>query len=564
MTVKMAEGGCVEDMQRTLMCNICEQGGISARADHFCVSCEQYLCDDCKLYHSRVKATRSHHVVGTDEIPSFTSLTLTSEAMETPTCKDHKRPITNFCISHMDELCPSCRLMEHKRCENITEFKKAVQSVFTEEHKTRINSSLDELIHGFDKCKSKAQRNRDSLCQSKQSAIDDVKQARKTIDNHLDKVEAEAYAEIDKVFKAEMKQLDDLLHVCDVTIDQLQKRLSRLERATALDDKESEFVIINNVTKDIKRHCDLLKDSVDDTCDIDFTFFNSDNTAKIARIMPNLGKVSVTKSPDSQSDTGTVAIYTGELKASTTTDTGNPFIASYECLPDGKQLLTDRENNTLKLYDINNQFISELTLPDMPWNVVLLKDHEAVASLPSIKSLNYISIGTGLAVSETKKVNYKPWAMVKYGKDILATVRDRFWKVYLIDNRGTVKRTIYEDNGTLFNRPACIGISVDQKTVYVVDMDKGCIGLSMDGNVVFQYQDQIYYHYDGLAVGRDCLFICVDQGSGTKVRRLMLSGSDEEDLELGKSYPLKTVESTLIVTNYDEKGECCLRFFYLS
>ena len=37
----------------------------------------------------------------------------------------------------------------------------------------------------------------------------------------------------------QMKQLDDLLHVCDVTINQLQKDLSNLEQATALEDKES-------------------------------------------------------------------------------------------------------------------------------------------------------------------------------------------------------------------------------------------------------------------------------------------------------------------------------------
>ena len=85
----MAEGGGEIDDGRNTLCNICEQGGLRIKADQFCVSCEQYLCEDCKLFHSRVKATRTHQVVGINEIPSLT-LSLGSEAMETPICKDHQ------------------------------------------------------------------------------------------------------------------------------------------------------------------------------------------------------------------------------------------------------------------------------------------------------------------------------------------------------------------------------------------------------------------------------------------------------------------------------------------
>ena len=393
--------------------------------------------------------------------------------------------------------------------------------------------------------------------------MDKVKQTRITIDNHLDKIEAAAYEDIHIAFTRELNQVDDKLHVCDVSIFQLKKRISKLERAMELGDKKSEFVTINNVTKEIKRQCTLLKDTTEDTCDIDFTFIVSDSIGKIPKLLPSLGAVSVTKSPASQSDPGTVAIYTGELKPRTTTDTKNPAIRSYEKLSDGRQLITDYKNNKLKLYDSNNEFLSELTLTDMPLSVLSLSDTVAVVSLPIIYSLQYITIGTDLAVSETKKVNYKPVAMVKYGVDILATVNDRFVKVAVIDNNGIVKRTIYQDNGSIFRRPFYIDLSVDQKTVYVVDHDEGCIGLSMDGNVVFQYQDQKVKNYVALAVGKDCLFIGVNEGNGAKVRRLSLSGDDAEDLDLGKTLPLKLIDNHLIIANVDDKGDLFIKFFYL-
>ena len=559
----MAEGGGEVDGGRNIICNICEGGGLSVGADQFCVSCEQYLCEECKQYHSRVKATKSHQVIGIDEIPTLTSLTLGSEALETPTCKDHERPITYFCISHMTELCQTCRLMDHKTCANIIEFEKAVHDLFTKEHSKRLLKSLEEIITHLSKCKDTAQSNRDQLDKSKQSAIDDIKQARKTIDSHLDKIEAAAYVEIDRVYKAAMKQIAGHLHVCDVTIYQMQKCISKLERDMALGDKESEFVTINNETQEIKRQCTIIKDTTESTCVVGFTFIVSDSIDEITQLLPSFGTVSVTKSPSCQSNHGAVAIYNGELKPKSPSDTEDPVIISYETLSAGRQLIADMKNNKLKLYDSNNQFLSELVLNDMPLSVVSLCDSKAVVSLPFIQSLQYITIDTDLAVLKTKTVNYQPVAMIKYGDDILATVRDKLWKVIAIDTNGTVKRTIYQDNGSLFRRPYYIDLSVDQKTVYVVDKYKGCIGLSMNGHVLFQYQEQKVKMYGGLAVGRDYLFICVREGNYVKIRRLSLSGDDSEDLDLGNAVPLELEDNILKIFKRDDKGDWFINFFYL-
>ena len=440
---------------------------------------------------------------------------------------------------------------------------KAANDVFTEGHSTKILKSIKEIIDRFSKRKNTVQSSKDKLYTNKQLAIHIVKQTRKTIDNQLDKIEAAAYEEIDRVIKAEMKRVEDQLHVCDVSIVQLQKQITKLEREMLLGDKESEFITINNVTKEIKRECDLLKDIIEENCDIDFSFEQSSSIGYITNMMSSFGKTSVTIPPASQSDSGTVAIYTGELKLRTTTDTAGPWILSYEMLPDRRQLLADCVNKKLKLYDSKNQFISELVLPDTPFGIVLLSDNEAVVSLPDVSSLQYITIRKNITLTLTKKVYYKPVAMVKYGDDILATVRDRFCKVALIDRDGNIKRTIYQDNGSHFSKPCYIAPSVDQKTVYVADQDKGCVGLSMDGNVMFQHQDQKVKLYGGLAVSDDCVYICVGDGNLSKVRRLSSSGDAEEELDLVNSMPLKIKENNLIIFTVDGKGNRLINFLHL-
>ena len=561
----MATGGDSVDSGRKNICNICEKRDLSVTAESFCVSCEQYLCGECKLYHSWVNATKSHQVLGTDKIPTLSSLTLGSEAMETPICTEHGRQFEHFCVNHMTVVCQSCKLIEHKGCTNIIELEKAACDVYSEGHHRDILKSMEELQDGFSKCNEKAQNNKDDLYKCKDAEINKVKQTITNIKSYVDKLGSAACEEIGAAFAEELNKVEDRLHVCDVASFQLQKRKFKLERAMELDDKESVFVITNSLTAEIKRKASLLKEVVEDTSEIDIEFKVSDTIGKMTQIIPNLGTVSVTKSP-SQPDTEAVAIYTGELKTRTATDTRDPDIMSYEILPDGRQLMTDAQNNRLKLYDSNNQYVSELVLPDIPFSVMILRDNEVMLSLPNISSLQYINIGTDLSLSQTKKVNYQPLAMVKYGDDILATlrdVRDGFWKVVVIDNHGTVKRTIYQDNGSLFSRPVYIGLSVDQKTVYVVDYHKGCIGLTMDGNVVFQYHDQKMKIYAGLAVGRASVFIGVTPGKGWSVRRLSLRGDFMEDMDLGNSVPMKIADNGLVVLNFDDKGERFIKLYQL-
>ena len=51
------------------------------------------------------------------------------------------------------------------------------------------------------------------------------------------------------------------------------------------------------------------------------------------------------------------------------------------------------------------------------------------------------------------------------------------YNVAVIDNQGTLKRTIYQDNGSLLSIPRNIGLSIDQNTVYVVDFEKKKLAL---------------------------------------------------------------------------------------
>ena len=550
----MATGGVSVDAGRNKWCSVCEDGGQQIIANYFCIVCEQNLCDTCKNFHSKVRTTKSHEVIRIDEIPLLTSLTLDSESTELPVCKAHGKEIKYFCTKDMVEICGTCKLIEHKPCQNIMDIEKAAADVFSEDHGKKILESIKDLLNKFSLYRKVFTNNRSKLEQDKNSAVENIKDTRRSIDSYLDKLETAEYEEIESVFQVNVKDLEDQMHVCEVSVSSLQKQVSSLERAISVGEKEQEFITINNATKEIITYSKLFQDILAGPCDINISFRQNDNIASLNEHLRSLGKVSVHKY---RAPSDTVAIYTGEIKVNTETDTVEAGVSSYETLPDGRHLLVDTENKKLKLFDTNKHLLSELVLLGQPISVVLLRDAEAVISLPWMRALQYVRINKGLEQIETRKLDYKPGPMVKYGEDIIAFTGRHIIEV--IDKHGKIKQTIYKDDGSLFTRPESLALSTDQETVYVTDQKNGCVGISLNGTIAFRYQDQKIKLYSGLAVRDDSLFIYADGD----VIRIDLNGAVEV-IDIKKELPLKLKGNELWTYTWDYKGVCtCANYFVL-
>ena len=73
-------------------------------------------------------------------------------------------------------------------------------------------------------------------------------------------------------------------------------------------------------------------------------------------------------------------------------------------------------------------------------------------------------------------------------------------------SEGKIVRCIIRDDKSLFRTPILIGRSPDQATMFVTDHRKVCIGLSLEGQITFQYQGTGMMVYENLAVGRNCCY----------------------------------------------------------
>ena len=494
-----------------------------------------------------------------DKIPDISSLYLGSEEVQPVLCRDHGQEFKYFCKGHMTELCITCRRMEHKNCKTVIDIEQAAATIYSDDHGEKIIQGVKDLIDRFQDCKVAAENLKSLFPDKIESAVDKVRKARKDIDNYLDELEARAVDEINRNIKKDIQTKEEQIHVCEASLSFLKTSDSDIDRTLSVGNKEEKFIAINRATKQTTQYCNMLLEMSREMSEINVKF---EPNFAFPDIFQSLGTVSVETSRVTGVFNDTTPIYTGEMKVKKNVGDKPPVVTSLDVLQDGRMLVLDYNNDKIQLYDKNNTFLTETVLPvkedEICNSAVLNSSTEALVST-RYGRLFKVRIGDDLTVSEIK-TNYTIFSMTKYGEDILCF--DKHGQLCVIDkNMEKIIKTILKDDGTLFRAPAFLGVSADKNTIYVLDCIKGCYGITLDGQIVFHYQNSEAVGYLGLVVDSDGLLIGSRDGNKYQVEKLNFNGERQEVCTIfGNSRPLKLVENKLVVFQWDDR---CIRFYCL-
>ena len=144
-----------------------------------------------------------------DTETSISLLSLGSESLEPVLCREHSQEFKYFCKSHMTELCITCRRMEHKNCKTVIDIEEAAEDIYSKTHGEKIIKSVRELSERFKECKAAIEEIKNMMPNKRKVALDNVKHTRKLIDDYLNELEANAVAEVDRLFKEEIKVIEE-------------------------------------------------------------------------------------------------------------------------------------------------------------------------------------------------------------------------------------------------------------------------------------------------------------------------------------------------------------------
>ncbi|XP_052680150.1 uncharacterized protein LOC128160887 [Crassostrea angulata] len=144
-------------------CMFCKREELTVLAKHWCKSCAEPLCNDCKRFHKRVPILQNHKIVDLNDEEN-----LKEDIDMDENCSIHKeKTLDFFCQDHNKLCCSACFALQHKRCANFDTVDEIVKNISKDEMKDKL-ISLSNLVDCISKLRDENKRQYNTLCTQKE------------------------------------------------------------------------------------------------------------------------------------------------------------------------------------------------------------------------------------------------------------------------------------------------------------------------------------------------------------------------------------------------------------
>ena len=255
-------------------CMFCLRNSKTVEAKHWCKTCVETLCDDCKSYHSCVPLLKSHIIVSLSDVGNLYK----GIEIDEP-CPSHMGKFLEvFCQDHDQLCCSICFATKHKACRKV----EAIEDVAAEPNPkcpqmttTCFIDALKKLEDIQEEYRNKVQNlnsRKQEICACTAKKIDEIKAL-------LDKAH-------DQWIKEFEQNHSDAVGNIEIASDEVKRFAMTVQEAKTLFEKVLEhgspkqiFVTRCKVRHQISEHVDRLRnlkiwDVVDDYNQLDTNFIN--------------------------------------------------------------------------------------------------------------------------------------------------------------------------------------------------------------------------------------------------------------------------------------------------
>ncbi|XP_052680661.1 uncharacterized protein LOC128161419 [Crassostrea angulata] len=106
------------DRSENQYCMFCQRNDKTVQAKHWCKTCTETICDDCKSFHSHVPLLQGHKIVRLADVEDLRKETEIDEP-----CVIHKgKYVEVFCHDHDQLCCSTCFFTKHRFCKKVESF----------------------------------------------------------------------------------------------------------------------------------------------------------------------------------------------------------------------------------------------------------------------------------------------------------------------------------------------------------------------------------------------------------------------------------------------------------
>ncbi|XP_063405894.1 tripartite motif-containing protein 2-like [Mytilus trossulus] len=380
-------------------CTLCKEN-VSSDADTWCAECDVFLCVECEKHHKGTRSSKDHTTISAEnyhELPSFIKET-------SNICKIHDRKLELYCSVHACACCLNCVTGEHQTCQTMKPLSDILEQVKSSDAVPQLEKELKDREKHIEEIKDYL-RNRIIInAMQKTEAIQNIQAMRKSIDDHLNKLEQELLKDLEIEHSKLKPEIETLLHEVDKRAKQIKNLQNDFANMTKYATELQTYVglkQIKNITSqernyidDLKRGSNLNKRNLHVT--------TSPDIASILHDVKSFGEITVDTRPcniqenverKDQAQYLVLVPTMDQIKPSFSNKLNVPLerslrIADCCILPDCNCLIADSVSKDLLLFKNNGSFIrTVLSFEKTPGSVCFVKDGTVAVSFDGVVAL---------------------------------------------------------------------------------------------------------------------------------------------------------------------------------
>ncbi|XP_052064538.1 uncharacterized protein LOC127704475 [Mytilus californianus] len=366
-------------------CGVCDRRYINKPLIVWCVECEEGLCEECLEHHSLSKGSRNHKTISITEYHKIPSEVL----MISRYCSTHKDKFILYCRKHELPCCSQCIVESHTKCHDIDNLDDVIQNVKTSKGFYEIEETLIEVTENLQKIRQHQQANLLTLGEKRKEFKKEMKETRRRIIKHLDKLQDDFIKQYDALENKEnskIRQLLSSLELQEKEIDKYQKNIATIKQhATDL----QLFLSIKQIEKNVMSKDNILHSLIQGKA-LNFHALNYKINTAIQNVtfdIKSFGEIYLETEPCdialSRKKTKQAQILVpavesrsvekAKLQISKQINMQGTNICGCCILPDGRLTFTYFCEKTVKVFNIEGSKVFEIKIPSNVYDIVYIR-----------------------------------------------------------------------------------------------------------------------------------------------------------------------------------------------
>ncbi|VDI02836.1 tripartite motif-containing protein 56 [Mytilus galloprovincialis] len=366
------------------ICDSCKANNESKNALSWCVVCEEAFCESCEKCHKSFKISAKHPIVLLKDIGTNKEPVIISSLIY---CEEHSGEVIKaYCVDHSKPLCTLCATLSHRKCEDVITIEKAASGIKKSEKAIELSTELKETNKQLsDLIQSRKDLTTDFEKET-EGLLTTISTIKDNIIKHLNKIENQIEDEIKSLKKEAGLKLSEQLQTLESLKSTVNNWTTIFDTCLQHGSEVQCLLELNRIYENKVKFGDAFTRGKSEMKNVSMLLETNDIAEKFAERVAAIGVVKLVETNASCPKLfigKNVNLHSGNLNVIQVIDLTGPNVYLSGLFMKDTYVFTHSISSKVLKYSYNGNRLTELKLPNHPYDIDLMNDTTAAVSSKS-------------------------------------------------------------------------------------------------------------------------------------------------------------------------------------